>query len=347
MQVVDLRGSPGDIGRGHGKELSTDIHRYLAERLRLASDGSWTGRRRSRHEIVDVAASTVAAHARYAPDVHDEVEGMAEGAGVSVPELILLGGFTDMVDVLRLSTAEDDCTAVLVPPSHGDAGYLAQTWDMHDTAGQYIVMLRIEPETGPAALVYTTAGCVGQMGMNEAGICVGINNLSAAHGQPGVTWPYVVRKALAQTDIESALACVTDVELAGAHNYLLMDGAGRGYNIEAMPGKVAVDTLDGEPLVHTNHCLHSSTRALEANRASTLTRSSTNRFDQAVGMTQAGGLDVDTLWAVLSDESAICRRSEPPDHIESCGGVIMRPSTREMWASAGIPADTLPLRFAL
>lgn len=294
-----------------------------------------------------MAAATVEAHARYAPAIHAEVEGMAEGAGVSVPELILLGGFTDMVDVLRAPVGEDDCTALLVPESHADAAYLAQTWDMHDTAGPYIVMCSIEPDSGPAALVYTTAGCVGQMGMNEAGICVGINNLTAGEGRLGVTWPYVVRRVLAQTDLEQALACVAEADLAGAHNYLLMDASGRGYNVEAMPGKVAIDALDDVPLVHTNHCLHSSTRALEAARAATLTKSSLDRYDKAVSLSEAGGLDVDRLWGLLSDEAAICRRSEPPDHIESCGGVIMRPSTREMWASAGIPADTIPIRYAV
>ena len=345
MRVLELTGPPGEIGRSHGKELAADIHRYLSERLRLASDGSWTGRRRSRDEIVAMAAGTVEAHARYSPRVHAEVEGMAETAAVSVPELILLGGFTDMIDVLSTPVGEDDCTALLVPPRHADAAYLAQTWDMHDTAGQYIVLCRVEPDLGPAALVYTTAGCVGQMGMNEAGICVGINNLTAAEGRFGVTWPYVVREVLAQTDLESALACVTEADLAGAHNYLLMDSAGRGYNVEAMPGKVAVDVLDGTPLVHTNHCLHSSTRALEAKRPAALTKSSSDRYDRAVALSENGDLDVDGLWAILSDESTICRRSQPPDNIESCGGVVMRPSTREMWASAGIPADTVPIRY--
>lgn len=346
MRVLDLTGPPGEVGRSHGKELAVDIHRYLSERLRLASDGSWTGRRRSRDEILGLAATTVEAHARYSPRIHAEVEGMAEAAGVSVPELILLGGFTDMVDVLRSPVGEDDCTALLVPASHGDAAYLAQTWDMHDTAGQYIVMCRIEPDSGPTALVYTTAGCVGQMGMNEAGICVGINNLSVAEGRPGVTWPYVVRQVLVETDLDSALACVTEADLAGAHNYLLMDATGRGYNVEAMPGKVAVDVLGGAPLVHTNHCLHSSTRALEATRPATLAKSSSDRFDRATALSETGGLDVDLLWDILSDESAICRRSQPPDNIESCGGVVMRPSTGEMWASAGIPADTVPLRYS-
>lgn len=347
MRLVELRGDPGAIGRGHGKELADDIRRYLAERMRLASDGSWTGERMGRDGVIAAARATVEAHARYAPDVHAEVEGMAESSGASVEELILLGGFTDMVDVLKAPIGEDDCTAMLIPAAAADAAYLAQTWDMHDTATPFIVILRIEPESGPAALVYTTAGCVGQIGMNEAGIAVGINNLSAASGRPGVTWPYVVRKVLAQTDLESALHAIVEADLAGAHNYLLMDAAGRGYNVEAMPGKVAIDELADRPLVHTNHCLHPSTRALEAARPTSLTKSSTERYDRAVELTASGGLDVDGLWAILSDEKAICRRSAPPDHIESCGGVVMRPSTRELWGSAGLPSETDPMRVAV
>ena len=347
MRVVELRGSPEEIGLTHGKELAESIRRFTRERLRLASDGSWTGVRTERSEILDVVAATIPEHEVYDPDVHAEVVAMAEVVGLSVAELLLVGGFTDFVDLLKVAVAEDDCTAILVPRSHADAPYLAQTWDMHDTAGQFIVMFRIEPDKGPASLVYTTAGCVGQIGMNEVGICVGINNLSAGAGQIGVTWPYVVRKALAQTNLDDALSCIADAPLVGGHNYLLMDAEGQGFNIEAMPGRVAVDELGTRPMVHTNHCLHSSTKALEAARPSHLTKSSHARYDRATELTGAGELDVNAMWAVLSDETAICRRSSAPDYVESCGGVVMRPSTREVWASGGIPADTVPVRFAL
>ena len=61
--------------------------------------------------------------------------------------------------------------------------------------------------------------------MNQAGIAIGINNLTATNGRVGVTWPFVVRKALAQTSIDDALVVVLEAELAGAHNYLLFDAA--------------------------------------------------------------------------------------------------------------------------
>jgi isopenicillin-N N-acyltransferase like protein len=335
------------MGRAHGKELAADIGAYLVERMRLAGDGSWTGHRVTKEHILQQAEATVGPHQTYAASIHEEVEGMAEAAGVSVAEMILLGGFTDMVDLLRIPVPEDDCTAVLVPPSHADDGYLAQTWDMHDTAGRYIVLCRIEPDQGPAALVYTTAGCVGQMGMNEAGIAIGINNLNAEVGQVGVTWPYVVRKVLQQTDLEAAVGAIMEAAVAGGHNFLVMGPDGDGYDVETMPGKFVVDRLDSRPIVHTNHCLHASTRALEASRPGALTESSHARLRHASELVSEGGLDVDRLWAILSDEESICRRSEPPHHVESCGGIVMRPATRELWASAGIPADTVPQRHGL
>lgn len=347
MRVVELGGSPYEIGSAHGKELEGEIKRFLRERMRLAGDGSWTGKRMGRSEIVGLVESTVPAHQMYAPEVHAEVEAMADVVDISVAELLVVGGFTDIVDFLKTGAIEDDCTSVLVPPTYGDAGYLAQTWDMHDTAGPFIVLFRIAPDTGPAALVYSTAGCVGQIGINEAGIGVGLNNLSAATGQAGVTAPYVIRRMLAQTTVEDALACIVDAPLAGGHAYLIMDREGEGFMVEAMPGRVSVDRLAVSPLVHTNHCLRSSTKAHEAPRPTHLAQLSLRRYRRAVELTRGGGLDAEALWAVLSDEEAICRRSSAPDYVESCGGVVIRPSTGEMWASAGVPADTVPQRFTV
>ena len=187
-------------------------------------------------------------------------KGTDEASGLSAAEAVIVGGFTDFVDVLRAQAGavheEDDCTAVLVPDALAEGqGFLAQTWDMHDSATEHVVLLEIEPEGGPRAFVFSTVGCLGQIGLNEAGIAIGINNLAAATGRVGVTWPFVVRKALQQTDIEAALACVVDADLAGAHNYLLLDRHGRGYNVEAMPDCRAVTKLEDSLLAHTNHCL--------------------------------------------------------------------------------------------
>src|SRR5262249_19711342 len=152
------------------------------------------------------------------------------------------------------------------PARAGGEPLFAQTWDMHDTATEHVVLLDVRPEHGPRALVFSTVGCLGQIGMNEAGICIGINNLAAAQGRVGVTWPFGVREALEAPRTEDALAGTVDAALAGAHNYLLLDRDGRGFDVEAMPARKHARALGGEPLFHTNHCLEPEVRAHEATR---------------------------------------------------------------------------------
>ena len=59
----------------------------------------------------------------------------------------------------------------------------------------------------------------------------------------------------------------SSAKLPGAHNYLLFDKHGRGYNIEAMSTKKYVEKLNGNAIAHTNHCLYPITRCVERPRA--------------------------------------------------------------------------------
>ncbi|MEZ4635421.1 MAG: C45 family peptidase [Caldilineaceae bacterium] len=217
-----------------------------------------------------------------------------------------------------------------------------QTWDMHATSTEYVILLRCRPDDAPSCLTFTITGCIGMIGMNDAGIAVGINNLLGGDGQVGVTWPFVVRKALQQTDIESALRCITEAKLAGAHNYLLFDKEGNGYNIEATSSATAVTKLDenapqGNPIVHTNHCLVTETLARCRPRAAASQASTEARLSRATQLLDRADITPDDLMELTRDET-ICVRATPPLHIESRGAAIMRPSTGDFWAVWGLPA---------
>jgi isopenicillin-N N-acyltransferase-like protein len=349
-----LRGSSQQIGSEHGRAYRADIRRYTDDRVRLASNGSWAGREATREDALGLAEAMLPAHRAYAPDLAEEMEAMASASGLSSAEAVIVGGFTDFVDAVRSQTGEvheeDDCTAVLIPdPLAAGHGFLAQTWDMHDSATEHVVLLDIDPADGPRAFVYSTVGCLGQIGLNQAGIAVGINNLTAAKGSIGVTWPFVVRKVLQQTDIESALACVVEAELAGGHNYLLLDRHGRGYNVEAMPGCRTVTKLEEAPLIHTNHCLDAEALREQAERPPALLASSKARLRRASELlAPAEAVTLERLIALTRDPDAICQRSQPPFHIESSGAAIMRPATGELWAVCGLPNenDYEAFRFA-
>ncbi len=349
IRTIELRGDARRRGEVHGAAMAAEIREYTAERVHLASDGSWAGRAATHADILKIAEEMLPAHRDYAPELFEEMSAMAAAAGISEAEAVIVGGFTDFVDAVRAlgkaAPEEDDCTSVLVPRAAGGP-WFAQTWDMHATATAYVVMIDLQPAHGPAARIFTTAGCVGQIGMNEHGICVGIDNLTAADGRVGVTWPFVVREVLRQSNIEAALERVLQAPLAGGHDFMLLDAEGRGYNVEAMPSRVAVTPLAATPLVHTNHCLDAQCQAFEADKSPELMRSSVSRLEVARALL-TGPVDHALLCALLREPGAICRRPEPPWFVESSGAVIARPDRRELWAVWGVPADHEFERFVV
>jgi isopenicillin-N N-acyltransferase-like protein len=273
------------------------------------------------------------AHRAYAPELTEELEAMAHAAGVSAAEALIVGGFTDFVDAVRAlgsdAPEEDDCTAILVPE------YLCQTWDMHDSATAFVVLLDVR-EPVPC-LSFSTVGCLGQIGMNAHGVAVGINNLVATDGRVGVTWPFVVRRALQASTALEALKAITEAPLAGGHNYLVLDAQGRGYNVEAMPTHHAVTPLTDGVLVHANHCTDPEARRREATRAPALQASSQARHARALALATRD-TTAEALMAFTRDP-VVCRSSEAPYHVETSGAVVLRPGTREFWAVWGLPRD--------
>ncbi len=331
LRVLDLAGSPDDLGRGHGEACGPLIRQYVEERLERAADQRWSGAVSvDRDSILALAESTLAAHESYSSDLYGEMTAMAEAAGITPAEAVLVGGFTDLVDVIRTragrAVTEDNCTAVLDPAS----GVLAQTWDMHASAGEYVFVLRIRPDRGPSSIVFTTAGCLGQIGMNESGIAVGINNLTS-WGKAGVTWPFAVRQALAQTDFEAAVDAVVSADLAGGHNFLVLGPDGVGCNIEAMPGHKEVTRVTTEPFVHTNHCLAPGPASEEAPRLEESVLSSDIRLKLGSDMAR----DLEAFFA----EPAISRHGVNPEDTATCGAVVMEPLRGSMRAIWGVPGD--------
>lgn len=348
IRVLDIGGTPAQMGTAHGTTYAAEIRRYADERIDLVCDGRWSGGPLERGEVLAIAESMIPAHQAFDPDLHVEMEAMAAAAGLSVAEAIIVGGFTDFVDTVSAVTGgsaptsvlEDDCTAVIVPDERADgAGFLAQTWDMHDTATDHVLLLRIQPDDGPAARVFTTTGCLGQIGMNSAGVCVGINNLNALDGRRGVAWTSVVRGMLRTSTAAEALDVLLGADLAGAHNFVIFDRHGDGYDVEAMPSVRPVVTLGTEPISHTNHVVDPDALTVQAPRDPEMQANSETRLRHAGELLAEGPIDEHRIFALTRDERAICQRARPPFHVESSGAAVMRPKSGDFWACWGRPAE--------
>ncbi len=346
------------MGDAHGRAFAAEIRRYADDRVELVAEGLWSGGPLERGAVLELAEACLPAHESFSPGLHAEMLAMAGAAGITPAEAVVVGGFTDFVDTVRAVTGgahppeaiEDDCTAFVVPDGRADgAGFLGQTWDMHDTATDHVVLARLRPGNGPDALVFTTVGCLGQIGMNSAGVCVGINNLTGNDGRFGVMWPTVIREMLAQAAAADALDVLLGADLAGAHNYLILDAGGRGFNVEAMPSARPVQALAADPLVHTNHVAYPEARPFEGERDGELMANSRRRLELAAAMLADGSrpIDPERLMEVTREPTAICRWPDAKYRVESSGAVIMRPRTGDFWACWGQPADNDYQHFSL
>lgn len=331
MRVLEIFGDSTDLGRGHGSACGEMIRRYTDLRLDLTSQEEWSGGISDRDLILSCADEMLDHHERFSENLYAEMLAMAEAADITPQEAVAVGGFTDLVDVVRARVVADlpeehNCTGVVNP----GAGFLAQTWDMHASAGEFVILLKVDPLMGPDAYVQTTAGCLGQIGMNEAGIAVGINNLTSV-GKPGVTWPFVVRKVLEQDDLDDAIEVVLGADLAGGHNYFLMGPDGEGATIEAMPRNKKLTRANGSPLVHANNCLHPETKSEEAKRLPMWVENSDTRLRIA----EERADDLESFFA----DPMIARRVDDMSEVGTCGAVIMEPTKQTMRAVWGIPGD--------
>jgi len=358
LRVLEVSGSFHQMGVQHAQKYGDAIHEFTEDRIHLSTGELWTGRNLSREAILELADACVAEHEAYSPELMDELRGMSEVTGLSLGKLIINNGFTDFIDVVYGAgeayeakipqQVADDCTAFLVSndSAAGGQGFYGQTWDMHATATPHVILLHGKPDNAPDFLAFTITGCVGMIGMNEHGIAIGINNLLGSDGQVGVTWNFVVRKVLMQDNIEDALACITDAKLAGAHNFMLMDKHGKGYNVEAMSTRKEVTPLEEGSLVHTNHCLVDTTREVERERHEQSLESSRKRLDLAYEHLNTVPVTVDALMEMTRADH-ICVKSTPPFHSETAGAAIMQPATGDFWAAWGRPAENEYERFKI
>lgn len=353
IRVVDLAGSPTEIGETHGRLFADEIREYANDRVELAASGLWTGGPVDRGVVLEVAESMLPAHEHFDRDLYVEMTAMADAAGITAAEAVVVGGFTDFVDTMRAviggdmpeSVIEDDCTAMIIPDGVANgAGIFGQTWDMHATATNRVVLLRIHPNDAPAALVFSTTGCLGQIGMNEEGVCVGINNLVGLDGVRGVNWTSVVRAMLKSSTAAEARDVLLGADLAGAHNFLIFDKHGNGFNVEAMPSARPFTELADAPIVHTNHTQYPESTAVQAEKAPGLMDSSASRLAQAHQLlddevSSSNTITVDHVMNITRHPDAICQAAVDPYHIESSGAAVMRPSTGDFWACWGRPID--------
>lgn len=256
IPVLDLTGTPGQIGAAHGEAQRERIRAYVDRFLEFHLAGPAIPL--TEETLWSHWAPQVAANQLEAPGLVEEMRGIARGAGVSFERIFLLNSLLDLNSFRFLPLAQNfaGCSTFAVAAA-ADTGLtlLGQTYDMSEFHQDYVTLLRLRPAQGPRQLIFTFAGIVGAAGLNERGLGVNINYLSPRDVGPGRLHSVVVRQILAGAQLADALTPAVMPPRAGGAHFLIGDADGTLVSIETTARRHAVFYPEGNAIGHTNHYL--------------------------------------------------------------------------------------------
>lgn len=336
LSRLDLAGTPREMGRAHGEAWRECIHEVCEHRLEVTIRfggghcAEWT-----RDTLLAAMEPFVAAQAAWSPAVHDEFLGIAEAAGVSPAALMLGNGFTDLRDyAARRAPDAGECTTfTALPEATADGAlYLGQTWDMDQHMLPHVFVCRREPRDGPATLGVTTCGCLSLIGLNQHGVAIGNSNLRATDARVGVHYLAVIHQALAQSSLAAAAEVVRGAPRVSGHHYYLADAA-LAVHLETTAERCVELARDADCHVHSNDYRDAGNRALGM-AIDPLGRSIERRCALSAALA-AGPPSLESLQRGLEHPEVAVR--EPVLSSLTCAAVVMRPASRELWATHGAP----------
>jgi hypothetical protein len=196
-------------------------------------------------------------------DLHDEVAGLADGAGQPF-DLMFAAQCMDEEWAYRRrigihAPAKEKCSTIAVRCSLG-VRWVGQNMDLGEYTDGHQLLMHLVPEShDPPALVFTVDGMIGLMGVNARGVAICVNSLPQlpARGE-GVPVAFVVRRLLRCSTAHEAANVVQRIPHATGQHYLIADPT-ELRSFEASGEEVVEFHSPHSNLVlHTNHPLSSA-----------------------------------------------------------------------------------------
>jgi isopenicillin-N N-acyltransferase-like protein len=277
--LVTAATAPGDRGREFGRARAEQVRASWRGYLRFFEAGGLFGR----EQVEGWGDEALAASAAWAPDLGEEIEGIAAGAGLAPEAVGALNARTELLarvsrarhgELLssaaiygsspqKLGGERGECSVLVALEAEG--GPLgAQTWDWHEELAATWLVWGLETADGMRVQTLTEAGMLAKIGINSAGIAVLLNVLhheDDASVPLGVPIHVLLRRLLAESEtIFDAVRILAAAPVAASSAVTLIAAEGgeeTALTAELRPGVAPEYVLPDEAglLVHTNHFL--------------------------------------------------------------------------------------------
>jgi isopenicillin-N N-acyltransferase-like protein len=367
IKVVDLTGSPGDRGYKHGQILQDRIHGLydqfitMMETVPQGQDAKTV--RFPERALLAFAQAHNATTKDYAPDIHQELVGIAGGAKIPFERVLLLNCVAEIRrlkfgDTAIWKSEQTNPTEHLVPPQATQPGctcfaaqgratvdgqvYIGQGYDI-EPIWEPIVFRISDERQETEQVVMGHPGILAQFGMNAAGLAFVTSGTLVSDQRPGVPAPVVARKILQQKRLSDGLEAVVRARRTIGADYVLASPFGVA-NLETSAAAYDCHYLQDEVFACANHVRSTALKHLQAGLYG---MDSFVRHGRMLQLLEAGrgALDMEALKEIQGDHAdypfGICRHTvEGLSDAQTRCAVIVKPSECLMLIADGNPCST-------
>lgn len=200
-----------------------------------------------------------------APELADEIGGIATGSGRSVVEQAAINARTEILAIAhRIGGGKpaSECSTVVKLTVDGTEPVAVQAWDWYAEMADNWLVWQIPHPDGRLTTTLTEYGIVGKIGINRSrvGLLLNILHHEADGETVGVPVHVLARQVLDQSaDISQAVRLLTAARVSASSSLTIVagdDAANAAVSVELNPARVGLVLPDEHGLLlHTNHFL--------------------------------------------------------------------------------------------
>lgn len=275
------------------------------------------------------------------PEIAEEIDGVATGAKMPPDLAWLLQLRREMLGYNRIRTG-GDCTTIA---SLDGGPWLAQTVDLNGNLDDFIHVFSCQGTRIPS-LVLSFAGLLGYLGINQAGLSVGLNMVLGGLWGPGIP-PYLAIRYILDncTSAEQAAETLMRLPLSSSRSFTLCDRQ-QIICVESKDNQWRHVQSGKRMTMHTNHFLHPDFQPDDAINIFAR-NSSIQRMNKAEAFLASGPHDAEACFSLFSTAPICVVDNGDIRRERTVAAAIMLPEQGRLLLRPGNPAINATQSFSL
>jgi len=224
LEPIVLDGTPLNRGKIHGETLQKNIWEMLDQTTYFI-----TMLNTNLDDYVDQfyeETDHINAVKKWAPNLYEELQGIAQGAGVDFKVLFMHNCGDEVIRFLQskgIELGDLGCSSIgcnktaLYPAMQG------QNLDTSLSARGFETLYYIKESTDLHIMAVAWSGNLGAFGMNNVPIALNLNTIDCNYNMNGLPLQFVGRKILEQTSLENIITFMQSIQTGAAQNYMFGD----------------------------------------------------------------------------------------------------------------------------